>query len=65
MKKGEKVKKRKFQLTRKTGLLIMLIGVAFQFLNIITYGLWKIDIDIFGAMIFILGVVITLIRWKK
>ena len=36
-----------------------------QFLNIITYGLWKIDIDIFGALIFIIGLVIMIVRWKK
>ena len=53
---------------RKTGILLMIIGIAMQFLNIITYGLWEIDIDIFGALIFIIGlviVIITLIKAKK
>ena len=50
--------------TRKTGVLLILIGIAMQFLNILTYGLWEIDIDIFGALIFILGLVITIVRWK-
>ncbi len=64
--KQKKVQEKfKFKLTRKTGLLIMLIGVAFQFLNILTYGLWRIDIDIFGAIIFIVGIIITIVRWKK
>jgi len=42
----------------------MIIGIAFQFLNILTYGLWGIDIDIFGALIFIIGLAITIVRWK-
>jgi len=43
----------------------MLVGIAFQFLNILTYGLWKIDIDIIGTTIFIIGLVIMIVRWKK
>jgi len=43
----------------------MIIGIAFQFLNILTYGLWEIDIDILGALIFIVGLVIMIVRWKK
>jgi hypothetical protein len=34
---------------------MMIIGFAMQFINIITYGPWEIDIDIFGALIFIIG----------
>ena len=44
---------------------MMIIGIAMQFLNILTYGLWGIDIDIFGAMIFIIGLAITIACWKK
>ena len=44
---------------------MMVIGIAFQFLNIITYGYWGIDIDIIGALIFIIGLVIVIIKWKK
>ena len=51
--------------TRKLGIWLMVIGVAFQFLNIITYGYWGIDIDIIGALIFIIGLVIMIVRWKK
>ena len=51
-------------LTRKFGIILMIIGIAFQFLNILTYGLWGIDIDIFGALIFIIGLAITIVRWK-
>ncbi len=51
--------------TRKLGVWMIVIGVAFQFLNIITYGYWGIDIDIIGALIFIIGLVIMIIRWKK
>jgi hypothetical protein len=51
-------------LTRKLGIWMIIIGVAMQFLNIITYGLWGIDIDILGALIFIIGLVITIVKWK-
>lgn len=54
-----------FKVTRKFGIYLMLIGVAFQFLNIITYGYWEIDIDILGALIFIIGLIIMIVRWKK
>lgn len=47
-------------LTRKNGIIICAIGVAVFLLNFLTYSLWKIDIDILGAMIFILGVVIAI-----
>lgn len=51
--------------TRKLGIWMVIIGIAFQFLNIITYGYWEIDIDILGALIFIIGLAIMIIRWKK
>jgi len=51
-------------LTRKNGVWLMIIGIAMQFLNMITYGLWQIDIDIIGAAIFVIGLVITIIKWK-
>jgi len=53
------------KLTKKLGIWMMIIGLAFQFINIITYGYWEIDIDIIGALIFIIGLVITIARWKK
>ena len=49
------------RLIRKFGIWMMAIGVAFQFLNIITYGNWGIDIDIFGALIFIVGLILVLV----
>lgn len=52
-------------LSRRNGIWLMVIGFAMQFINIITYGLWGIDIDIFGALIFIIGLVITIFWWKK
>jgi hypothetical protein len=55
----------KFKFTRKLGIYIMLIGVAFQFLNILTYGYFGIDIDVIGVLIFIIGLIITIIGWKK
>ena len=47
-------------LTRKNGILLCVIGIAIFLLNFLTYGLWGIDIDILGAMIFILGLVIAI-----
>jgi len=52
-------------LTRKAGIWMIVIGIAFQFLNIITYGNWGIDIDILGALVFIIGLVMTIVYWKK
>ena len=43
----------------------MLIGIAMQFLNIITYGKWGIDIDMFGILIFIIGLVVLIVGWRK
>lgn len=54
-----------FKVTRKTGIYMMIIGLVFQFLNILTYGYWGIDIDILGALIFIVGLITMIIRWKK
>ena len=51
--------------TKKLGIIMMIVGIAFQFLNIITYGYWGIDIDIFGALIFIVGIIIVILKWKK
>jgi LPXTG-motif cell wall-anchored protein len=48
-------------ITKKFGIILMIIGVAFQFLNILTYGYWGIDIDIIGALIFIIGLVILIV----
>ena len=54
-----------FKVTRKLGIYMMIIGVAFQFINILTYGYWGIDIDILGALIFIVGLIVMAVRWKK
>ena len=51
-------------LTRKIGIILMIVGVLMQFLNIITYGYWEIDIDILGAFIFIIGLILMIARWK-
>ena len=47
-------------LTRKNGMGLCIIGIAIFLFNFITYSLWGIDIDILGAMIFILGLVIVI-----
>lgn len=57
--------KKKSEFTKKRGIWMMIIGLAMQFLNIITYGLWKIDIDIVGALIFLIGLIVVIINWKK
>ena len=50
--------------TRKLGIWMIVVGVLMQFINILTYGLWGIDIDIFGALIFIIGLILIIVRWK-
>ena len=47
-------------LTRKLGIWLCVIGIAIFLLNFLTYTLWDIDIDILGAVIFVLGLVITI-----
>jgi hypothetical protein len=51
--------------TRKFGIYMMIVGIAFQFLNMITYGYWGIDIDILGILVFIIGLIIMIVKWKK
>ena len=51
--------------SRITGILLILLGIAMQFINIITYGLWGIDIDIIGALIAIVGIILMIVWWKK
>jgi hypothetical protein len=43
----------------------MIIGFAIQFINYFTYTYLNIDIDIFGALIIIIGLLIMVIWWKK
>ena len=47
-------------LTRKNGILLGAIGIAIFLLNFLTLILWDIDIDILGAIIFVLGLVIVI-----
>ena len=51
--------------TRKSGIILIILGIAMQFINIITYGYWGIDIDIIGALIFLVGLVLIIVGWKK
>lgn len=52
------------QLTRKKGLVLSVIGILIFMLNFLTYSLWQIDIDILGAAIFILGLVVAVAAGK-
>jgi hypothetical protein len=52
-------------LTRKKGIVLSAIGIAIFLLNFLTYTLWNIDIDILGAVIFILGLVIAIACGKS
>ena len=47
-------------LTRKNGIWLCVIGIAIFLLNFLTSSLWEMDIDILGAMVFILGLVIAI-----
>jgi len=62
--KTQKTSKSRLTIKRKHGIYLIIIGIAMQFLNMITYGLWQIDIDIFGVLIFLIGLVIIIVRWK-
>ena len=52
-------------LTRKNGIILCAIGIVIFLLNFLTYSLWEIDIDILGAMIFVLGLVIAITCGKS
>jgi hypothetical protein len=62
--KDKQTTKKMELLTRKTGIWTSAIGIAIFLLNFLTYTLWKIDIDILGAVIFILGLVIMIAAGK-
>ena len=47
-------------LTRKNGIWVCVIGIIIFLLNFLTLTLWNIDIDILGAMIFVLGLIIAI-----
>ncbi len=47
-------------LTRKNGIWVCFIGIAIFLLNFLTLTLWDIDIDILGAVVFVLGLVIAI-----
>lgn len=47
-------------LTRKNGVVLCLIGIVILAFNLFTYNFWEIDIDLFGAMVLILGLVIVI-----
>jgi hypothetical protein len=64
MEKPETSLNRTGPLTRKNGMWLCFVGVAIFLLNFLTYSLWEIDIDILGAMIFILGLVIAIASGK-
>ena len=52
-------------LTRKNGIWLCIIGIVMFLLNYFTLTWWSIDIDIFGAMITILGLVIAIACGKN
>ncbi len=52
------------QLTRKNGIVLSVIGVAIFLFNYFSLKWWNIDIDILGAVIFILGLVIVIAAGK-
>ena len=52
-------------LTRKNGIWVCVIGIAIFLLNFLTLKWWNIDIDILGAMIFVLGLVIAITCGKS
>jgi len=47
-------------LSRKNGIWLCGIGIVILLFNFLTLTLWNIDIDILGAMVFILGLIIAI-----
>jgi hypothetical protein len=47
-------------LTRKNGIWLCVIGIGIFLLNFFTSTWWNIDIDLFGVMIAVLGLVIAI-----
>lgn len=58
-------KKSDLILKRKVGIWACIIGITVFLFNFVTYSLWEIDIDILGAMIFILGLVLAIACGKS
>ena len=52
-------------LTRKNGIWVCVIGIAMFLLNFLTLKWWNMDIDILGAMIAVLGLVIVIATSSK
>lgn len=50
--------------TRKIGFWIMGIGLFLFLATPLFLWLWDVDTDIWGAMIFIVGLVFALVRWN-
>ena len=56
--KREKSKMEYF--SKRTGIYLFIIGIAMFLLNYFTLTWWNVDIDIFGVMIAVLGLVIAI-----
>jgi len=54
------MKKETELLTRKNGIWLCIIGIVIFLFNFLTLKWWNMDIDILGAMIFVLGLVIVI-----
>ena len=52
-------------LTRKLGIFVAAIGLVIFLATPLAIYLWDMDIDILGALLFILGLLIMIVRWKK
>jgi len=51
--------------SKRTGICLFVIGIAMFLLNYFTSTWWNIDIDILGAMIAVLGLVIIIANSSK
>mgnify|MGYP001164594042 CR=1 FL=1 len=52
-------------LTRKNGIILTIIGVIIFLFNYFTLKWWDVDIDILGAIIFVLGIVLMVVARKN
>jgi len=51
--------------SKRTGICLFVIGIAVFLLNYFTLKLWDVDMDIFGVMIAVLGLVIVIATSSK
>ena len=52
------------KITRWTGVWILAVGLVLFLATPLFLYLWDLDTDVVGAMIFIVGLILMIVRWK-